>query len=196
MMMLRYLLVLSLLLLMVFPTFSQQTRSLKESQQMMQMDEGVEYMNNGQFALADDTFKEVLKNVEVVPADLCFYFGKNSYHLENFSQSIDWLNKYIELKGTSGRFFDQAVEYLQLAETEFKGSDNNRVSELRSNRQQNKLDCDQYPFVVCPVCKGEGVIIQNGALGSSVYKPCQYCDESGKMKCDNYKLYLRGAFNP
>lgn len=196
----RYLFVLSFLLTLSNHVYSQEVRNLKESQEMMKMDEGVEYMNKGQFAVADEIFKEVLKNVEVVPADLCFYFGKNSYHLDRFSQSMDWLNKYIELKGTSGRFFDQAVEYMQLAETDLKASKgdetSNPLTDSRTPRKNNTLDCEQNPYVVCPVCQGEGVNVLKGALGSSVYKPCKHCDENGRMKCEDYKLYLRGKLNP
>lgn len=178
----------------------QTVRNLSESQQMMRMDEGVEYMNTGKFALADDIFREVLKNVEVVPADLCFYFGKNSYHLSKFSQSIDWLNKYIEIKGTSGRFFDQAVEYKQLAEADMKMDSDNEASLPQHDRapERNRvvINCTETPLIVCPVCKGEGVIIQSGALGSTIYRPCKHCKESGRMTCENYKLYIKGDLIP
>jgi len=179
---------------------AQTYRSLSESEQIRQMDEGVEYMNTGKFALADDAFREVLKNVEVVPADLCFYFGKNSYHLDKYKQSVDWLNKYIELKGTSGRFFDQAVEYIQLAEADMKAEAGNTVSTNSSQktpeRERTLIDCNEVPFVVCPVCQGEGVIIQQGVLGSTIYKPCTHCKETGRMSCEDYKLYLKGKFTP
>ena len=190
------------LIILLSVTFAngQNYRNLNESQQVMRMDEGVEYMNTGKFALADDIFREVLKEVEVVPADLCFFFGKNSYHLDKFKQSIDWLNKYIELKGTSGRFFDQAVEYIQLAEADMKASPDEVASsnstEKLPDRGRSTIDCASIPFVVCPVCQGEGVIIQSGALGSTIYKPCLHCKESGKMSCEDYKLYLRGKFTP
>lgn len=198
--MLRYLFVLGLVLVMGSHALAQEVRSLQESRLMMKMDEGVEYMNNGQFALANDLFKDVLRNVEVVPADLCFYFGKNSYHLDRFSQGIDWLNKYIELKGTSGRFFDQAVEYIRLAEADLqakRGKDADQpITDSRPARKSNTPDCEKIPFVVCPVCQGEGIIIERGVLGASVYRPCTHCDESGKMKCEDYKFYLRGKRNP
>ncbi len=179
---------------------AQTVRNLSESQQMMRMDEGVEYMNTGKFALADDIFREVLRNVEVVPADLCFYFGKNSYHLSKFSQSIDWLNKYIEIKGTSGRFFDQAVEYKQLAEADMKMNTDKEVtvpsSDRTPERSRTVVNCTETPFIMCPVCKGEGVVIQGGVLGSTIYKPCKHCKESGRMTCKNYKLYVKGELIP
>ncbi len=194
------LIVISLLVL----TFSsslqaQQVRDLNQSQQLMKMDEGVELMNQGKFVEADGLFREALQNVEVVPADLCFYFGKNSYYLEKFSQSIDWLNKYIELKGTAGRFFDQAVEYLKLSEADLNQTNfaDTQVNQYREPpRNKEVLNCEEVPFVVCPVCKGEGVKIEKGALGSSVYSVCNYCQESGKMSCENYLQYVKGNYNP
>lgn len=200
-MLFRNILLVMLMLLSALCLEAQEFRNLSESQQMMRMDEGVEYMNTGKFALADDIFREVLKNVEVVPADLCFYFGKNSYHLDKYKQSVDWLNKYIELKGTSGRFFDQAVEYIQLAEADMQESVRNtpppaRAEGSKTEKSRANLDCTQVPFVVCPLCRGEGVIIQNGVLGSSVYKPCTHCNETGRMNCEDYKLYLKGKFIP
>ncbi|MDF9797686.1 tetratricopeptide (TPR) repeat protein [Catalinimonas alkaloidigena] len=163
----------------------------------MKMDEGVELMNQGNFEKAEELFREVLLNVEVVPADLCFYFGKNSFHLDKFSQSIDWLNKYIELKGTSGRFFDAAVEYLKLAEEEQQFQ--STASQIQNNKEPRKrefINCEQTPFVVCPVCSGQGVSIERGSLGTSIYKACQYCKETGRMSCENYKLFLVGKFDP
>jgi len=190
-------LIIATLILCSHNLFAQKPRNLAESQQMMKMDEGVEFMNEGKFAEAEELFKEVLLNVEVVPADLCFYFGKNSYLLDKDSQSIDWLNKYIELKGTSGRFFDQAVEYLKLAEERFnadKVASKNDKTEKPVRKEL--ISCEQTPFVVCPACQGEGVLIEKGSLGSSVYKACHYCKETGRMSCESYKLYVKGQWVP
>ena len=159
------------------------------------MDQGVELMNQGKFARADTYFLRVLGSVKVVPADLCFYFGKNSYHLRKYKQSIDWLNKYMELKGTKGRFFDQAVEYLDLAKTDYAAQATEEPSAVTENQPKARprtIDCTDTPYVRCPVCQGEGVIVEPGTLGSRVYKTCPYSDESGRMTCQDYQKYLRG----
>ena len=164
--------------------------------QMQMMDQGVELMNQGKFSKADGYFLRVLEDVKVVPADLCFYFGKNSYHLEKYKQSIDWLNKYMELKGTTGRFFDQAVEYLELAKTDYASEESKKQSVVTENKVKPKpttLDCARTPYVRCPVCQGEGVIIKQGKLGASIYKTCPYSDESGRMSCQDYQKYLQGT---
>ena len=171
------------------------TPDYRVTEQLLVMDQGVELMNQGKFSEADVYFLRVLENVKVVPADLCFYFGKNSYHLEKYKQSIDWLTKYMELKGTTGRFFDQAVEYLKLVKADYASEATKKQPVVTENKAQPKpltLDCAETPYVRCPVCQGEGVIVEPGTLGSSVYKTCPYSDDSGRMTCENYQKYLRG----
>ncbi len=197
----KYILTSLMALFVYFDVTAQQVLNLGQSQQIIKMDEGVEYMNQGKFEQAEEVFREVLLDVEVVPADLCFYFGKNSYHLDNMTQSIDWLNKYIELKGTSGRFFDQAVEYLKLAEESYtkknlSSTDANKTEKKVQPKKREFINCDQTPFVVCPACDGDGVLIEQGSLGTSVYKACYYCKETGRLSCENYKLYVIGKFIP
>ena len=162
-----------------------------------QIDDGVGLMERGEFARADFYFRQALETVKRVPADLCFYFGKNSYHLHKYKQSIDWLGKYLEIKGTSGRFFDQATEYLKLAEADYLA----QLEEVSSKNDQKSnspaattevLSCEEHPYVVCPVCNGSGVIVSSGKLGASVYKTCPYSDESGRMRCEDFLLYQKG----
>lgn len=172
---------------------------IERTQQLRVMDQGVELMNQGKFTDADDFFLRVLESVEVVPADLCFYFGKNSYHLQKYKQSIDWLNKYMELKGTTGRFFDQAAEYLKLAKADHKALSEDSPPAITQRPRSAKpavVDCGENPYVRCPVCQGEGVIVKPGKLGSLVYKTCPYSDESGRMTCPDYQKYLRGELRP
>lgn len=161
---------------------------------MLTMEEGVDLMNQGEFNRADTYFQKVLEEVEVVPAELCFFFGKNSYHLEKYKQSIDWLNKYIELKGTRGQYFDQAKEYLALSETDFLAQKRSSTgAPTRKNKAQpQKINCENTAFVLCPICQGSGVLIEQGALGSAVYRTCPYSDEQGRMPCSNYQEYLEG----
>ena len=87
---------------------------------LLEIEEGVRLMDEGNYVEADRKFKRALRNLEVLPADISYYFGKNSYFLDQYKQSINWLNKYIELKGTKGRYFEECVEYLNRAEIAYK----------------------------------------------------------------------------
>ena len=97
------------------PVFSQTQEELLQQQMMdreqaqhaevsRMLDEGVILMEREEYDEADDLFRQVLKRAKVVPTDLTFYFGKNSFYQEKYKQSIDWLNKYIELNVQNDRY--------------------------------------------------------------------------------------------
>lgn len=172
--------------------FLRQEEQRRRSDMMRHLDSGVFYLDNEQYMLADKKFKYVLDNIRSVPSDLTFYFGKNSYYLKKYKQSIDWLNKYIQLKGPSGRFYREATDYLKLSETEFikeKSKDIKKVEEVLSANYE--IDCGPTGKVSCPVCKGDHVITKKGIFGNE-YKTCPYCNEHGILSCEEYNKLLRG----
>lgn len=173
-----------------------QQEQVKRSMLMQQMDSAVYLMDIGNHALADVKFKHVLKNIGSIPSDLTFYFGKNSYLLSRYRQSVDWLNKYIQLKGTNGRFSGEAADWLKKAETELlnERAQNAKGAEEILSRNYD-IDCGPTGKVYCPVCKGAHVIIKQGAFGNE-YKTCPYCDDHGLLTCDEYNLLIRGALKP
>jgi len=163
---------------------------------MIMMEEGVSMMDAGDYEAADRKFKRVLRNMEVLPADICYYFGKNSYFLDEYKQSINWLNKYIELKGTKGRFFDESVKYLERSEMAFRlESEKNSTTVFSELSKSNDFDCGGKSLFQCPICKGAGVLLKPGKMNNILYQTCPYCDGEGHISCDEYKKYLKGELN-
>ncbi|MEP1778057.1 hypothetical protein, partial [Reichenbachiella sp.] len=73
------------------------------------MDRGVEAMEAGYYEAADQFFRDALSKMTKLPSNLAYYFGRNSYHLGKHKQAINWLNKYMELKGTTGQYYDEVT---------------------------------------------------------------------------------------
>ena len=144
---------------------------------------------------ADSILKEKIKNSDKVSSDLTFLFGKNSFFLEKYEQSINWLNKYLELKGESGIFSDESIKFLELSNSKnlIENSKNieNVYVELYS---YNYIDC-QNNRKVCPICKGTSVMIIETDV-SKIYKTCPFSDNKGFLTCDEYNLFLRGKLKP
>ena len=160
------------------------------------LEQGVALMQEEKYDEAEINFKKVLKESRVVPTILTFYFGKNSYYLGKYKQSIDWLNKYLELKGTDGRFYDECTELLKLANASYlalRQEDQGKAAQILASDYQ--VDCGPTGKVICPVCKGRGVIIEVGPFGNT-YKTCPYSDNHGQLTCDEYNLLLRGELKP
>jgi tetratricopeptide (TPR) repeat protein len=178
-----------------------QLEEYERSQKLKYLDLGISQYENGNYEEADESFRQVLETVKVLPAEICFYFGVNSFYLEKYKQSINWLNKYIALKGTSGQFFDESTRYLEKAQEKYlmassaNESDIYEPSERTDYTVMPKIDCGPSGKVICPVCKGQTVIIKRSAM-SLDYRSCPYCDNHGNLSCDEYNLLLLGELKP
>ena len=158
------------------------------------IDTAVVYMDQERYAEADGYFMKALENINVLSADFCFYFGKNSYYLESYSQSIDWLNKYLELKGSRGQFSKETLSLLEKAEEGFR---NNRTETSGTVDVKtrffylNTINCDDSKVITCPVCKGDDVITTTDQLGEKYYKACPY-SHNGVLTCAQFNLLIQG----
>lgn len=190
-----------LFVLIIVPSYAQrpsveeyrmQQEQIKKAAVLRELDSGVYYMDVENYVAADSKFRYVLENIKSVPSDLTFHFGKNSFYLQKYKQSIDWLTKYIQLKGTNGQYSEESASLLKKAEVEYmkeKSNEMQKASEVLSANYD--IDCGPSGKVTCPVCKGDHVVVKQGAFGPE-YATCPYCNEHGLLTCAQYNLLLRG----
>lgn len=160
------------------------------------MDSAIALMNSEHYDEADTKFRSVLANVKSVPSDLTFHFGKNSYFLKKYKQSVDWLTKYIQLKGTTGQYSGEAADFLKKAEQgllQERQVQSAKAVEILS--RDFTIDCGPAGKVICPVCNGSTVIIKKTYLGDK-YSTCGYCNKTGQLSCEDYNKLLRGELKP
>lgn len=148
-------------------------------------------MSIGKYDSAQVLFESVLQNMAKLPSEMAYYFGRNSFHLGKYKQSINWLNKYIQLKGTKGKYYEPAIQYLQYAEGEFLRIQRTQAKQLEVDLQSAEYDCGGLEKMLCPVCHGSGVVIQAG-LFDEVYKTCPYSLGEGYLSCEEFNLFMRG----
>lgn len=174
-----------------------QAEQRKRAAIMQVLDSAVRFMDNGQYEQADKRLVYVLNNIKSVPSDLTFYFGKNSYHLEKYRQGVDWLNKYIQLRGTSGQFYAEAISILKKSEEGLlkeKAINAKKAEQVMSTSFD--IDCGPSGKVICPICKGTNVVIKKGYINDNQYQTCQYCDKHGTLTCEEYNSLIRGELKP
>ncbi len=172
--------------------YVQQQEQARKAATMREYDSAVFFLENGMYQRADVKFRYVLTNLKSLPSDLTFHFGKNSFYLKQYQQSIDWLNKYIQLKGTNGQFSREAASLKEEAEKHYIAEKATRSQEVEQVFSTNyEIDCGPSGMVTCPVCRGEHVIIRRGTF-SNEYRTCPYCNEHGLLTCVEYNKLLRG----
>jgi len=175
----------------------QQKQEQKVRSVRNELDSAIQLTNIGRYEEADEKYRYVLKNLKSLPSDLTYYFGKNSYMLGKFSQSVDWLTKYIQLKGPGGEFYDDAVGWKEKAEKDLlkeRAQQTVQASTTLLSRNYD-IDCGPTGKVTCPVCGGSTVVIKKTYLGEQ-YKTCTFCKKLGYLSCEDYNKVLRGEFKP
>lgn len=157
------------------------------------IDTAVVLMNQERYAEADGYFMTALENINVLSADFCYYFGKNSYYLNSYAQSIDWLNKYLELKGSRGQYSKEVISLLEKAEEGFRQnrSDVAAVDVKTRFFYLNTVNCGPSEMITCPVCKGDDVITTRDQFGQRYFKKCPY-SHNGLLTCAQFNLLIQG----
>jgi len=153
------------------------------------------YILKENYNAADSLLKEFILNSDLVSSEITFLFGKNSFFIKKYKQSINWLNKYIEMNGIKGKNSEEVIKFLELSNTksvlEKEKNIENVFTELFSYRY---IECPKNKKK-CPVCKGSSVMIRETEI-STIYKTCPFSDNKGYLTCDEYNLFLRGELKP
>ena len=143
---------------------------------------------------ADSILKKYIINNNKVSSELTFLFGKNSFFLKKYKQSINWLNKYLELKGESGKYSDESIRFLELSNAK-------NILESEKDIENVYVQLFSYNYIecandrkICPICEGSSVIIIDTEV-SKIYKTCPFSDNKGFLTCDEYNMFLRGELN-
>ena len=174
------------------------SQSFNASQDPRQfIDSAIVFMNQEKYQEADQYFLKALDKIEVLSADFCYHFGKNSFFLQKYRQSIDWLNKYLELKGSKGQFSKEVFVLVEKAEGGFRENKDQKSGEKAETRffYKNTIDCETGSMVTCPVCKGDDVIVTLDKLGERRYRTCPYSTQ-GRLSCEDFNLLVQGQLKP
>ncbi len=144
---------------------------------------------------ADSILKNNIIDSDKVSSKITFLFGKNSYFINKYKQSINWLNKYLELKGQNGMYSDETIKFLELSNTKFLMETEKNIENVYVQLfSYNYINCP-YDRKICPICDGSSVMIIENEV-SKVYKTCPFSDNNGFLTCDEYNLFLRGELKP
>jgi hypothetical protein len=177
---------------LLFSLFCSYGQIPSESEYYRRMDLGQQLMIAGDYQAAHKEFLFVIENMEVIPTDLAYFFGRNSFHLASYKQSVNWLNKYLQLKGTKGQYYQEAIEYLQFSEDKYMELQRSLIQDQSNTLIASKYDCGGLSKMICPVCKGSGVIFKQGIFDIH-YQTCPYSEGGGYLSCQDYNLFMMGV---
>jgi len=160
------------------------------------METAISQMNDGNYEEANMTFRKILRMKTVLPDDLSYLFAETLYMVNQIHNSRNFLDKYIRLAGTNGRYYTQAMDLRHFLDEEYelilvcKSCDSRgyRLMPCDICEGEGKITnpcfyCRGVGISRCETCKGEGVTTANNALGTPEFQTCTACEGQGRAKC-------------
>ena len=160
------------------------------------MNQAVDEMSSGKYAEANVTFRKMLASKRVLPTNMSYFFAETLYMINQFHNSENFVDKYLNLAGKGGDYYDQAVGLKQLLEdkkTEIKDCNYCNIFGYRlvkcqlcdghGSLKSTCYYCKGYGKTNCLTCQGDGVIITKNIFGVEEYRTCHVCDTKGYNVC-------------
>ena len=175
------------ILLMSFPyyVFGQMNTGHQVSQLTK---EAKELMDEGHYKAAYKAFRAILDSEKVLPTNLSYYFSETLYHLGQYQNSQNFLDKYLKITGTGGDYYHKANTLLRLLTDKFNEiaacsfcdiSGYQLISCTYCNGAKHLVEschiCSGVGIIDCKKCGGEGILIMVGVLDEKKYQTCDRC---------------------
>ncbi len=186
--------ILNVLILCCLQTEAQPPIISNEIQGLMQ--KAVGQMNDRKYEEANLTFREMLASKKVLPTNMSFFFAETLYMINQYHNSENFLNKYLDLAGKGGDYYTQATELQTLLSTrknEIKECNYCNVFGYRLNNCQlcegkgslvsTCYYCKGIGKTSCLTCQGDGVIVTKNIFDVAEYKSCHVCNTNGYHAC-------------
>lgn len=155
------------------------------------------YMLQKDYEQANLSFRKILKMGTKLPAEMPYLFAETLFNIGQYQNSQSFLNKYFEIMGKAGTYYENALSLKQKLELQLNKAitcDFCDYSGYRltvctvCNGEKQLLQtcnyCQGVGKVGCTLCAGEGVLVQIGALGDKRYKTCHQCKGEGIHTCN------------
>ena len=170
----------------------------RQSDELLQ--QGRELVFKHDYKSAEKVLRKALNLKEVLPDDICYFYGLSLSKLGNYEKGISFLIKYQELTKNKGAYSKSATELiLEIGEkvcVRCKGSN----MYFSQDTCVTCLGKGNYE-VQCIACKGTGKVVCNHCHGEKVkkttnglqvwYNDCNACHTQGWLVCVRCKGTLK-----
>jgi hypothetical protein len=160
------------------------------------MKEAKTYMEAGNYEEANLSFRKLLTLRTVLPSEMCYYFAETLYKINQFHNSKNFINKYLNLTGTTGPYYKEVMALNDLVEEKFKEIEDCNLCDEKGYAFKECPQCfgvghtsgacnycKGKGMTVCLACSGNGVKITENVFKEKEYKTCNICHSKGYTAC-------------
>ncbi len=178
----------------ISPSFGQGLPNLGQTDSWMKG--ALAAMERNDFETANNIFRNLIDSGLPLPEEMPYYFAETLYELDQYDNSVNFLNKYLELTGFTGENYEGARELKERLSEPLKAIQVCRLCDRRGYRyktcftcegkqeiEQNCDYCKAKGVVGCSRCAGSGMITKVNVFNIVEYFECERCSAKGRLTC-------------
>lgn len=185
-----------LLLLMLCASFNISAQKNSDYQVLKRTEAAKKMMDEGRYDAAYTSFRDILSLGKVLPTNLSYYFAETLYHIGQYQNSQNFVDKYMKITGKGGDYFNEATELSKLLNYEFNQISSCKLCDVSGYRLVPCTHCNGVKSITescnlcnaagldtCKKCEGEGVLIIVDVFDEKKYQTCDKCNGIGYHTC-------------
>ncbi|MCU0428520.1 MAG: hypothetical protein MUF42_00985 [Cytophagaceae bacterium] len=142
-------------------------------------------MESGKHQEAHQQFRMLFSMKKIIPNEAAYWYGVNLFHLTKNAASKAAFKKYLKISGDTGLHFIKTQEYLAKLDCKETGYKEVVITCEICYGDTILVECHHCKgkgLEVCPVCKGNGVVSSQGAMGRT-FHTCSRCQGEKVLSC-------------
>ena len=160
-------------------------------------EEAHKLMKSGHFEMAYNSFRSILGSGKILPTNLSYYFAETLYHIGQYQNSHNFIDKYLKITGKGGDYYQEATELSRLLTQEFNEISSCTFCDISGYRLVTCTNCNGIKNIIeschicsssgissCKKCAGEGVVIVVDLFDEKKYQTCDKCLGNGYHTCE------------
>lgn len=153
-------------------------------------------MDEGEYEKANELFRQIIQSNAPIPSEMPYFFAETLYQLKQFDNSLNFLNKYLDLNGFKGEHYQEAKALEkklegpleEIAACQFCDRKGYRLLTCTtcSGEKQVEQDCSlckAQGIVGCSRCGGKGIVTKKNVFNILEYYECERCSGVGRLTC-------------
>ncbi|WP_439482278.1 molecular chaperone DnaJ [Cyclobacterium plantarum] len=183
-----------LLWMLYWPSYAQLQPNLGSTSRLM--DNAVNAMENKNFTVANNYFREIIKSNLPIPPEMPYFFATTLFELGQYHNSSSFIQKYLDLNGFEGEHYDEArvlIEKLEAPLAEIAScnrcdSKGYRYQTCQTCHGEGHTDqecslCKGLGIIGCSRCTGDGLVTKRNVFNILEYFECDRCEGKGRLTC-------------
>lgn len=153
-------------------------------------------MDKGDFEKANTYFRQIIESNLPISPEMPYYFAVTLYELGQFDNSLNFIQRYIQINGRDAEKYKEARELQRklqepvnaILTCEFCNNQGYRIQSCPTCEGKKQISqacdlCKGRGMVGCNRCFGKGLVTKRNVFNLVEYHECEKCEGEGKHSC-------------